>query len=107
MRQGTIENSAVDTATRQLQSFTLIVCCSVVWCVFVQSVVTKHQASLEKLFLDSILLKCDNYVLRGVASSCLVKLMEHSSHNVSSWYLDLLKWLEGKEQNARIIGLQW
>lgn len=117
---------------------------------------SKHQSSLEKLFLDTILLKCENYVLRGVASSCLVKvatnnkqsiqqtIMRHrrgqghvraivrpatdrirvaylsactcclclqllslNSHNVSNWYHDLLKLLEGKEQSGRIIGLQW
>ena len=113
---------------------------------------SKHQPSLEKLFLDTILLKCENYVLRGVASSCLVKvattqqqiktnaaisagdvrtvvrsltdrirvtclsactcclclqLLSLNSHNVSNWYHDLLKLLEGKEQSGRIIGLQW
>jgi len=71
-----------------------------------RSAAIKHQATLEKLLLDKILVKCDNYVMRGIASSCVVKLFEHSSHNVSNWYHDLLRWLEGKEQNARIIALK-
>jgi hypothetical protein len=37
---------------------------------------------------------------------CL-QLLSLNSHNVSNWYHDLLKLLEGKEQSGRIIGLQW
>lgn len=72
-----------------------------------QSLLSKHHTSLERLFLSSILLKCDGYLLRTVASSCLTRLLNHAPQNVSNFYHDLLKFLEAREINAKIAGLQW
>lgn len=44
---------------------------------------------------------------RALVVFVCVQLLSLNSHNVSNWYHDLLKLLEGKEQSGRIIGLQW
>lgn len=68
----------------------------------------RHQAMLEKLFYASILPRCDNYLLRTLAASCLVRLYEGGGGvDPSNAYHELLKFLEAKELTMKVVGLQW
>jgi len=72
-----------------------------------RGVLAKSQGSLEKMFLDLVIPRADQSVLRLAMASSLTHLLEHAVHNVAGWYNDLIKMVQdSKDTTTRLAALQ-